>query len=553
MTRPELTAEALCEQGGKLIAQRRLEEALAACQKAVELKPDLAESHYNLAMALRELGSIEPAIAAYRQAIQIKPAFAEAHNNLGNLLRSQGRLDEAVDSLQQAIALKNEFAHAHSNLGNVLREKGRLDDAIACFRKAISLRPDANPIWSNLLYILHYHPDYDAKKIYEEHRAWAEPLEAAVAGEIRAHSNDRSQTRRLKIGYVSADFRYHAAANFLLPLLRHHDPKNVEIFCYSGVRRPDAITGQIRQMTHAWRDGFGMSDAELAEQIRADEIDILVDLSVHMAGNRLPVFARKPAPVQITWLGYPSTTGLKTIDYRLTDPLLDPPGGDEYYSEKSIRLPKSFWCYQPPAQTPEVNPLPALEKGSLTFGCLNNFAKTTPRVLQLWSEVLRAVPNSRMLIHTLHGDHRNSVLEVFSRAGVHPDRIEFIERLPPDKYFQLYHRLDFCLDPFPYPGHTTLLDGLWMGVPSITIPGSTAVSRGASCILSILGLSDWIARTPEEYVSKAVAMNHALRKLADLRNTLRRRLQQSPLMDGQGFAAAMEEALRRVWRRYSSQ
>jgi protein O-GlcNAc transferase len=550
MAPTEQTAESLCELGGKLILQRRLEEAAAACRQSIELDPKIPQTHYNLGIALRELGQLDESEAAYRQAIALKADFPQAHNNLGNALRMLGRLDEAEESLRAAVALKPDYAEAHSNLGNVVREQGKLDEAIACFRKAIALRPDANAIWSNLLYLLHYHPDFTPERIYREHRAWAEPLEKSLEGEIRRHDNDRSKNRRLKIGYVSADFRVHAAANFLLPLFKHHDPKEVEVICYSGVRRPDAVTAALRQMSHGWRDAFALSDAELAHQIRADRIDLLVDLSVHMAGNRLPVFARRPAPIQITWLGYPSTTGLRSIDYRLTDSLLDPHDRPDCYSEKSIRMSGSFWCYQPLVDVPAVQELPALQNGYLSFGCLNNFAKVTPGVLECWRKILIAIPTSRMIIHSLEGRHRRTVLEFFRAGGVDPARIEFVGRLSPEKYFQLYHRIDLCLDPFPYPGHTTLLDGISMGVPAIAMTGSTAVSRGAAEILSTVGLADFVARHPPEYVAKAIAAAGDLTQLAKLRSTFRGKLASSRLMDGRQFASELEETYRRLWLDY---
>jgi protein O-GlcNAc transferase len=550
MDKVPTTAEEWCEWGGKLIVQRRLEEAVEACRASIELNAKISQSHYNLGIALRELGELESAVGAYWEAVRLKPDFAEAHNNLGNVLRMMGRLDEAEEALRRAIALRPEYAEAHSNLGNVVREQGKLDEAIGCFRKAISLRPGANAIWSNLLYILHYHPDYDAGRIFREHRVWAEPLEKSLAGEIRGHDNDRSEDRRLKIGYVSADFRVHAAANFLLPLFRHHDAKNVEVICYSGVRRGDAVTVALREMSHGWREAHAMSDAELAEQIRRDRIDLLVDLSVHMAGNRLPVFARRPAPVQISWLGYPSTTGLKTIDYRLTDLRLDSTGASEYSSEEVVWLPGSFWCYQPLVETPEVGGLPALENGIVTFGCLNNFAKVTAGTLACWREILRGVRGSRMIIHSLEGRHRSAVLSFFQAGGVDSGRIEFVGRMSPDKYFQTYHRIDFGLDPFPYPGHTTLLDGLWMGVPSVALSGSTAVSRGAGAILGIMGLPDWAAGNRDEYVAKAIAGARDLGRLAEVRKSLRTTMAGSILMNGRQFASDMEETYRRLWKKW---
>jgi predicted O-linked N-acetylglucosamine transferase (SPINDLY family) len=544
------TAEGWCEQGGKLIMERRLEDAVDACRKSIDLNPKIPQTYYNLGIALRELGQMEEAIAAYQRALELDPKFPEAFNNLGNVLRMRGRLDEAEECLKQAIGIKPDFAEAYSNLGNVVREQGRLGDAIAPFRKAVAIKPDANAIWSNLLYVLHYHPDYDAEKIYQEHRVWAARVEKLAAGEIRAWDNDRAEDRRLKIGYVSADFRVHAAANFLLPLFKHHDPENVEIICYSGVRRADAVTDALRGVSHGWHEAWRMSDAELARQIRTDRIDLLVDLSVHMAGNRLAVFARKPAPVQITWLGYPSTTGLRAIDYRLTDRRLDEAENPTCYSEQSICLPGSFWCYQPLVEPLAVNELPALRNGFVTFGCFNNFAKVTGQVLETWREVLRAVPNSRMLIHSLEGRHRQSALDLFRLGGVDPGRIEFFGRLDPDKYFQMFHRVDLGLDPFPYPGHTTVLDGLWMGVPSIATTGATAVSRGAAAILSSLGQSDWIAQNRGEYVSKAVVAAANLAGLSQTRAELREQMKKSGLMDGRKFASEMEITFRELWKRW---
>jgi len=301
-----------------------------------------------------------------------------------------------------------------------------------------------------------------------------------------------------------------------------------------------------------WRDSADWSDSELANRIRADQIDILVDLALHTNGNRLQVFARKPAPVQVTWLGYPGTTGLASMDYRLTDPYLDPPGErDAFYTEKSIRLPHCFWCYGPIRQAVEVSALPALSAGYMTFGCLNNFTKVSRAVLTLWASLLSAVPNSRLRIHMTR-DRQSKVIAQFAELGIEANRIRFAEKQPFVKYLEDYNRIDIALDPFPYAGGTTTCDALWMGVPTVTLRGHTAVGRGGVSILSNVGLTDWIAENPGQYVSIAKNKAADLPALAELRANLRERMRQSPLMDGKRFTDEMESAYRQMWKNWCS-
>jgi predicted O-linked N-acetylglucosamine transferase (SPINDLY family) len=528
---------------------RRFEDAIGSCRTAILLSPRCAEAFNALGNALKDLGRLDDAIASYKRSIELKPDYAEAFCALANLFEEQGDVDQANVCCERAISLKPDLAEAHNVLGNVLRDRGQLAEAIDCYRRAIDLKPDSTTIHGNLAYATHFHPGYDAREILQENLRWGQRHEQPILAQGHPpHQNDRSTDRRLKIGYVSPDFRRHPAACFILPLLAHHDPRQAEVFCYSSVKRPDAATAQCRELAHVWRDVAGMSDAELAERIRLDQIDVLVDLTLHMAGNRLLTFARKPAPVQVTWLGYPGTTGMSSIDYRLSDPYLDPPGqGDEFYSEKTVRLPHTFWCYQPPIATPDVNPLPALETGRMTFACFNHFAKVTAPALELWAQTLNAIAGSRMLILSPTGNHRQRVREVFERAGISPDRIEFISRLAPQEYFRLFHRVDLCLDPIPYPGHTSALDSLWMGVPSITLRGQTAVARGGASILSNLDLAQFIADTPQRYVAIAEETAADLAGLAGLRAQLRQRMLTSPLMNARSFAADMELAYRQMW------
>ncbi len=338
----------------------------------------------------------------------------------------------------------------------------------------------------------------------------------------------------------------------MVPLLAHHDSRSVEVFCYSDVRVPDENTARLRQLAHVWRNAAGMADAQLAQGIRADQIDILVDLSLHSAGNRLLAFARKPAPVQVTWLGYPGTTGLTSIDYRLTDPFLDPPVTDQFYSEKSVRLPHTFWCYEPVHPELQVSGLPAIENGYVTFGCFNNFAKVTPAALELWARLLSAIPRSRLMINCPSGEAQARVIERFSRSGIEPHRIEFVRRKPLVDYLAQFNRVDVAVDPFPCSGGTSTCDALWMGVPTVTLRGHTAVGRGSVSILSNVGLANWIADTPEQYLSIAAEMAGDLPRLAELRSGLRKKMEQSPLMNAAQFAADMEAAYRSMWENWCS-
>ena len=355
--------------------------------------------------------------------------------------------------------------------------------------------------------------------------------------------------RRLRIGYVSPDFRNHAVSFLLMPLLSNHDHGQVEIFCYAEVARPDDVTERLRACADVWRVTVGLTDEQMADMVRKDRIDILVDLALHTANNRLLVFARKPAPVQVTWLGYPGTTGLSTMDYRLTDPYLDPPGdNDACYSEQSIRLPDTFWCYDPQGEQPPVNELPALANGFITFGCLNNFCKVNDGVLGLWAKVLGAVPQSRLLLLAPRGQARDHVLAMLRQQGIDESRVEFVDRQPRQQYLQLYHQIDLGLDLLPYNGHTTSLDAFWMGVPTITQIGKTVVGRAGWSQLCNLGLPELAARTPEEFVQIAAQLAGDLPRLQELRATLRARMRASPLMDGKRFAGHMEQAYRQMWR-----
>jgi protein O-GlcNAc transferase len=459
-------------------------------------------------------------------------------------------LDEAIASYRQALALQPDLPEAHNNLGNALCEKGQLDEAIAALRQAIALQPTDPEAHSNLVATLNCHPGFDAEAIAEEQRHWnrqhAEPLRSC----IRPHFNERTSGRRLRIGYVSPDFHGHAVGRFLLPLLANHDHHDFEVFAYAQVPVPDAMTLQLRAHADQWHSLVGLSDEQAAALIRDHQIDILVDLALHTAHNRLLVFARKPAPVQVTYLAYAGSSGLRTMDYRLSDPFLDPPGMDQSaYSEQTIRLPQTYWCYQP-VHTPPIAPLPALGAGHITFGCLNSFRKVNEPVLEIWTRLLRAVPQARLLLHAAEGTHRQRTADLLLKLGIDPRRLRFVGKVPLPEYVQLYGQIDIALDPFPYGGGTTTCDALWMSVPVISLRGNTAVGRAGLSLLSNIGLPELVAQTPEEYVRIAADLANDLPRLRALRSSLRTRMEQSPLMDAPRFARDVEAAYRTMWRQW---
>jgi len=527
----------------------RPHEAISHYQNAVALRPDHADALINLGNAHKELGDFSAAMAAFETALRARPDHVAALNNAGCLLRTFGRIDAAEDMLRRGLAIDPRQAALHDNLGNVLKDAGEIDEAIECFRRALDIDPSNAATHSNLAYALSFRSP-EAQPILDECARW----NARFAERLRPRASPRPQhapaQRRLRIGYVSADFRDHCQSLFTLPLFRHHDRAAVEIFCYSSVVRPDDCTRRIASCADVWRDARTLDDAALCEVIRKDGIDILVDLTMHMAGGRPLLFARKPAPVQIAWLAYPGTTGMGAIDYRLSDPRLDPQEFDHHYSERTLRLPDSFWCYDPLTDRPEVNPLPALERGYLTLGCLNNPCKLTDDTVRLWGGVMHALPDARLLLMAPAGRHRRRLLLRLEAQQIAAQRVSFVEFRPRAQYLHAYHGIDFGLDTIPYNGHTTSLDSLWMGVPVVTRVGRTCAGRGGLSQLYQLNLLELAADSDAAFIGNAVTLAGDVPRLAALRSQLRSRLERSALMDAARFAANIEDAYRRAWSVY---
>jgi predicted O-linked N-acetylglucosamine transferase (SPINDLY family) len=537
--------------GETLRRLRRFEAAKCALSKAIALKPDLCAAVYNLGLLLQQMGELPDAETALVRALELNPRLALAHFSLGNVLTELGRLEEAVASFRTALELDPGSADVHNNLGVALVRLGLLDEALAAHRKAVELKPDCAEHHSNLVFNLHYHPTYDGQAILRAAVEWDRRHAQPLAREILPHDTDRNPDRRLRIGYLSPDFRDHCQANFLWPLLRNHDRTQFEIVCYSDVARSDEWTARLLGCADERHDIAGMNDASLAASIRRDRVDILVDLTMHMGKNRLQTFARKPAPIQVSWLAYPGTTGLGAMDYRITDPFLDSPGHDAGpYSERSLWMRDSFWCYDPLTPEEDVSPSPAAATGYVRIGCLNNFCKVNDGVVELWARVLREVDGARFTLLAPRGEGRDRALQTFEKHGVARGRIDPLEYRPRSAYLAAYRAIDLCLDTFPYNGHTTSLDAWWMGVPVVTLVGATVVGRAGLSQAMNLGLPQLVARTGEEYVGIAVELCRDVDRLAELRSGLRARMQRSPLMDGPRFARNVEAAYRRVWRSY---
>jgi predicted O-linked N-acetylglucosamine transferase (SPINDLY family) len=529
--------------------QGKLEAAQAALELALRIKPDYAEAHNNFGNLLKETGRLDEAIASLERAVQLRPQFAEAHSNLGNALWSRGRLDDTTAALERAIALRPDLAEAHNSLGHVLKEQGRLDEALSSYRRAAGLKPGLTKLASNLLFALHFHPDYDAQAILAEHRQWAREFAEPLSSGVRPHDNDRAPERRLKIGFLSPDFRDHPVGRAVLLMFAHHDLLRFEFVGYSDIIASDPVTRELESTADQWHRIVGLADEQVADRIRRDRIDILVDLALHTGNSRPLVFARKPAPVQVSMIGMPATTGLSTMDYRLTDPYLDPPGtSDGDYTERSIRLPHCWWCYPAPVDAPTVSELPAAQRGFVTLGCLNQFAKVSRVTLEAWVRILRALPTARLVVQSQPGSHLDAVRTLFHDGGIAGARVLFVPPVGKHPYFQRYHDFDLCLDPFPYSGHITTADALWMGCPVITLAGRTAVGRGGVSVLSNIGLPGLIASSRAQYVATAVEWAGNLRRLAKVRSELRDQMRSSPLMDGKRFAADVEDALRAMWK-----
>jgi len=532
--------------------------AVERYRESLQLQAQDSRIWCNYGAELGAIGQAKEAESACRRALELDPALAQAWYNLGRLLQEQARAAESESCYRAAAALLDAGADRalwlllHSNWGLLLYQQGRPREAVALYRKALAEHADAADLHSNLLLTMQYAEGRTQAQSFAEHLAYARRFETPLKEHWLPHRNSRELGRRLRVAYVSPDFRAHSVAFFIEPVLAHHDPAQIEVYAYCNHRAPDEVTLRLKSLVRHWREISALGDDEAAQLIREDGIDILVDLAGHTAGGRLRIFARKPAPVQVTWLGYPDTTGLSAMDYRISDAHADPVGVSEaYYAETLWRLPDTFDCYAPPRDAPEVCALPAIAQGGITFGSFNNLAKLSAEVRAIWARVLLAVPGSRLCLKaTALADtaNRQRLIDDFAKQGVGAERLLLA---PADAthfaHLNRYNQIDIALDPFPYNGVTTSFEAMWMGVPVVSLAGNRFISRMGVTMLANLRMTELLADTPESYVAVAAGLAGDLGRLAALRAGLRQRMANSPLTDAKRFTLNLEKAYRQMW------
>ncbi|MEO5701793.1 MAG: tetratricopeptide repeat protein [Casimicrobiaceae bacterium] len=533
--------------GQALRSTGALREAIDALRRAAALDPEAFDVHLHLGTALAEADELADSELNLVRARSLAPQVAAVHVGLGNLYRRTHRPADALAAFERAIALEPRLAAAHNNLGSLRSDVGDAPGAVEAFERALALDPDRIAVWSNYLLALQRSDRVTDEALFEAHLAFGRQFATRVE-RLPPVPVGTSGDRRLRVGYVSSDFRSHAAALFLEPLLAHHDRRRFAVYCYHTAHATDEVTSRLEGMVEAFVGAAALDDPDFAARIRVDGIDILVDLNGHTAGGRLGVFAMKPAPVQVTWLGYIGTTGLTAMDYRLTDAVADPPAeppahADRYHVERLWRLPDCQWCYQPYHFAPPVAPLPARQRGHVTFASFAQPAKVGLAAITQWSRVLVALPKARLqVIASALPEHRAALEGVFADHGVAPTRIAWRPILSTTEYLAAYAEADIALDTTPYSGGTSTCDALWMGVPVVTLAGNRSVSRSSASILTAVGLADLVAQDDNGFVARAVALAGDLDHLAELRTGLRECMRGSPLLDAPRFARAVEAA-----------
>ena len=526
-----------------------LPQAETLYRKILGLQPDNHDALYLLGLIESKRGNAGRAIALIENAIRHHDRDSAFHLSLGDILYQLERWPEAAGCYEAALRLAPDRMGPHlvpalANLATVYRSQGRIDASLAMFREALALAPTEADIFSSYLFTLNFSTSLSPGEVFAEHRRYSELFDTHGR-----RTGNTDPARKIRLGYVSPDFNHHAVSYFIEPVLAHHDPARFEIFCYYLQANEDAVTARLKALSAQWIACAALPDEQLAARIEADRIDLLIDLAGHTANNRLPVFARKPAPVQATWLGYLNTSGLKAMDYRLTDGYADPPGiSERYHSETLARLPDSQWCYRHPGPTPPVSRLPALAAGAIRFGSFNKFQKLSELLLRIWVDVLLQLNDATLLIVGVPRGEQARLAQFFAGRGIVAQRLEMHDRVPLDKFREMHQRVDIALDAHPYSGATTACDSLWMGVPTLTLTGASSISRSCSSLLQTLGLTEWIASTPEEFVELAKRNAGDLQRLAALRAGLRGRMETSPLMDAARFTRNIESAYRDMWR-----
>ncbi len=543
-------AEVYCNLGLVLQEQGLIDEGLTCYRQALTQQPDLMEAHFNIGHVLQNRKQLDEAVVSYKKALEINPAFVPALNNIGTVLHDKGKLDEAVDIYQRVLQMQPDYAEGYNNLGNSLFSLGDIDAAITGYEKAVVHQPDYASSFSNRLLAEQYRPGHTAKSLYALHCEWDERYGRAFLKTRFDHLNSRDPDRSLRIGFVSADLGRHPVGYFAVGLLENLQEFGVETYCYSD-RVADDLTRRIQAAVNVWRPIRGAPDEAVASMIRKDQIDILIDLTGHSAYNRLFVFARKPAPIQVAWAGYVGTTGLSAMDYLISDRFSTHVDEEPFYSEKVLRMPDQWLCYEPPDYAPDVTPLPARQNGFVTFASFSNPGKLNAGVISVWARILQQTEGSRLLLKYRGMDTSSNIERLtgmFDAVGIPATRVLFEGRSPHAELLARYNDVDIALDPFPYSGGITTYEALWMGVPVITVPGQTFASRHSESHLETIGYPEFIARDLDQYVALAVQWANDIDGLSQLRAEMRGRMANSPTCDPHKFSEGFAGLLRMVWR-----
>lgn len=536
----------LCQSG-------HFNKAFNLCQSILEVEPANIIAVQLLCRMLADKGQQDHAISVVKKAIALKPKQAEFYFVLGNARKFQNQIDESIVQFNKSIELNPNMVETYVNRASAFGLQGRIDEAIADYQMVLSINPDFEIANINILFMLNLSTKFSDADVVSEHHRVGKLIESHYAVEPSAPISDDRKKSRLRVGYVSSDFFTHSVVYFIAPVLENHNHRDFEIFAYYTNTIVDAATQKLKAECDNWRNVAALNDQQFDELIRNDKIDILVDLSGYTANTRIQVFARKPAPIQVAWIGYPNTTGLARMDYRITDMVADPPGMDDLYTEQLYRMPENFSVYQPPDICPEVSELPCLKNDVITFGSFNNFSKTNSTVIALWSKLLIEIPDARLLLkNQALGDKtmQDRVYDAFLKHGINPDRL-ILFGMDVDKtiHFQRYGQVDIGLDPFPYNGTTTTCEALWMGVPVVTLAGDSHRARVGASLLTTINHPEWIAETTDEYIAiaKELASNHEA--LSGLRMNLRKEMAESPLTDAKAFTLNLEKAYKDIWQK----
>ncbi len=526
-----------------------LNRAVIELRTAASLAPQDGEVQFSLGGILQAMEQLGPAQEAYRAALALRPDYVEALNNLGLTFYLQRRYAEALPCHRKAVQLRPTHANAQCGLGMDTFALGMVDESIAAYRAAVTLDPSDAATHAILALAMNYSASLSPEEVTREHFAWGRRFDG-FADAVRPHQNGREPDRRIRVGFLSADFIEHPVGFFIEPVLEHLDRGQFDVTCYMAGPWKDDLTTRVRKLAGAWREVHALSDVALAEQIRADRVDVLVEMSGLTLGNRLAAVARRPAPVQATYLGFPTTTGVRSVDYRITDAWADPPGMTEHlHTETLLRLPKTFACYRAPANAPEVSALPAKCSGHVTFGFVNMVYKLTPAMIDLWCRLLERAPTSR-LIMVVEDDARGRIAELIAAHGIDARRVDVMGRKKHAEYLALISSIDIALDTYPFNGHTTTCDCLWMGVPVVSLAGTSAARRAGVSVMNNIGLPELVAEDEESYLNIAARLAGDVHRLENLRQELRSKLQSSPIMNGLEFANDLGHALRAMWRRW---